>query len=340
MRTSRSFAAAFTLVELLVVVAIVGLLIGLLLPAAQAAREASRRTDCISRLRQVGLAAMSHHDAVGAFPPARLRSRAWDWEDETCESSQPSWLVRILPYLEQSTAAQKWSLYGRFESHAAEVRETAPTIFNCPSRRSANEAVILSQTVEMEVTYACGCMGSEMVDLVSGAVGDYAGNHGDYTGGSYGLLTDYWRGGNGTGVIISSRPKCRDGEPADWLDKVRYKDIVDGGSNTFLAGEMHIPQGRIAQVPENGPMYNGKDLTAFARIGGPSIPLASGPEDDWLPNMGFGSWHPGICPFVLADGSVRTVDNNVDTVALQSFCHRSDGAGLEDDTVTAIGGVY
>ncbi len=339
MRMKRT-SAAFTLVELLVVIAIIGLLIGLLLPAAQAAREASRRTDCISRLRQIGLAAMSHHDAVGAFPPARLRSRVWQGEDDACDSSQPSWLVRILPYVEQANSAVQWNLYGRFESHPAELRESAPAIFSCPGRRSSGDHVIPSQTVEMEVTYACGCAGSEIVDLVSGAVGDYAGNHGDYTGGSYGLLTDYWRGGNGTGVIISSRPKCTEGEPAGWLDKVRYKDIVDGGSNTFLAGEMHIPQGRVAQIPENGPMYNGKDLTAFARIGGPSIPLARGPEDDWLPNMGFGSWHPGICPFVLADGSVRTVDVEIDTVALQSFCHRSDGEGLEADAVAPIWGVY
>lgn len=340
MRMANRSSAAFTLVELLVVIAIIGLLIGLLLPAAQSAREASRRSDCISRLRQIGLASINHHDAVGAFPPARLRSRVWDWEDGACDSSQPSWLVRILPYIEQKNAAKRWNLYGRFEDHLPEVRESSPAIFSCPGRRATSDAVIPSHSVEMTVTYACGCMGSETVDLVSGAVGDYAGNHGDYTGGSYGLLTDYWRGGNGTGIIISSRPKCRAGEPAGWIDKVRYKDVVDGGSNTFLAGEMHIPQGRIAQVPENGPMYNGKDLTAFARIGGPSIPLARGPDDDWLPNMGFGSWHPGVCPFVLADGSVRTVDNQIDTVALQSLCHRSDGEGLEDDAVTPIWSVY
>lgn len=46
----------FTLVELLVVISIIALLIALLLPALSAAREVARQTNCMSNLRQVGLA--------------------------------------------------------------------------------------------------------------------------------------------------------------------------------------------------------------------------------------------------------------------------------------------
>jgi prepilin-type N-terminal cleavage/methylation domain-containing protein len=313
---------AFTLVELLVVIAIIGTLVALLLPAVQAAREASRAAQCKNHLKQIGLATLQFHDVNKAFPPARLRSRGYD--SEICESTQPSWLVRILPFLEESSSFARWDVNSSFESHPDDVRERIPTIYICPTRRTLAEAVIASSTVTIPVTYPCGCSGNEIIQLNGGAVGDYGGNHGDFTGGAEGTTADYFLGGNGTGVIVSSRPLCRDGQPAGWLDKVRHKDLIDGVTKTFLAGEMHIPHGRLAQVPENGPLYNGLDLPAFARIGGPAIPLARGPEDDDLPAIGFGSWHPGVCPFVLADGSVDSVDIFIDTEALRSYCHRNN----------------
>lgn len=326
--TRRSTIRAFTLVELLVVIAIVGVLIGLLLPAVQSARESSRLAQCKNHLKQIGLATLQHLDALQAFPPARLRARN-DFSENACETTQASWLVRILPYLEDGNVAQQWNLYKSFEQHDAFVREYAPAVYVCPTRRSSEQAVIPSGSFEQEVTYACGCSSTEIVTLTSGAIGDYAANHGDLTGGAYGETMSYWRGGNGTGVIISSRARCRDWRPVGWIDTISMKDIIDGASKTALAGEMHIPQQRLGEFPENGPMYNGKDLPAFARIGGEGIPLARGGDDNSVPVVGFGSWHPGVCPFVLADGSVRNVDNYIDASVLQSLCRRHDEYEIE-----------
>jgi len=313
----------FTLVELLVVIAIVGVLIALLLPAVQAARESARLVQCKSNLRQIGLATLNFHDAHNSFPPARLRYRMYLEDD--CETTQPSWFVRILPFLEQSGVYQQWDVNASYESHPLEVREFLPSSYVCPTRRSVSEAVVDSGMVLQNISYACGCQGEEMVELHGGAVGDYAGNHGDLTGGFFGEEFAYHRGGNGTGVIISSRPRCQSGAPIGWIDRIRYKDILDGTSNTLLAGEMHIPLGRLAQPPENGPLYNGGDLSAFARIAAPGIGLARGPEDTSIPIVGFGSWHPQVCPFVFADGSVHALDNMIDSTVLRALSHRASG---------------
>src|SRR3954470_6953323 len=66
---------AFTLVELLVVIAIIGILVALLgtpapppPPPTQAAREAARRTQCMNRMHQIGIALQNFHDVKKHFP--------------------------------------------------------------------------------------------------------------------------------------------------------------------------------------------------------------------------------------------------------------------------------
>ena len=79
----------FTLVELLSVIAIVGILLSMLLPAAQSIREASRKTQCVNRQKQLALAALAYESGRRTLPVGSHNSH---WR---------TWLVQMMPYIEE-----------------------------------------------------------------------------------------------------------------------------------------------------------------------------------------------------------------------------------------------
>jgi prepilin-type N-terminal cleavage/methylation domain-containing protein/prepilin-type processing-associated H-X9-DG protein len=91
--------SGFTLIELLVVIAIIAVLIALLLPAVQAAREAARRIQCVSNLKQIGIALHGYHDSHNTFP-------AGGWialfGQPLTNNMNMGWSASVLPWLEQN----------------------------------------------------------------------------------------------------------------------------------------------------------------------------------------------------------------------------------------------
>lgn len=103
MRTYAS-KAGFTLVELLVVIAIIAVLVALLLPAVNAAREAGRRAQCLSNMRQTGLA-LQQYAALhrGRFPEVYGHEEG---HSNQHDHEEPSWIETLAPFMESVDAVR------------------------------------------------------------------------------------------------------------------------------------------------------------------------------------------------------------------------------------------
>ena len=122
-------ARGFTLVELLVVIAIIGVLVALLLPAVQSARAASRRTQCASNLRQVGIGWLGYLDAHrGKFP------RTYHDNNEEA-GTRRSWIFTMAAWIESCDA----------------IRICPDDARGADRRASAESSYVLNSYVSMEV---------------------------------------------------------------------------------------------------------------------------------------------------------------------------------------------
>ena len=92
-----SYAARFTLIELLVVIAIIAILAAMLLPALSAARERARTSNCLSNLKNLGLATFMYTDANKETYP-----------HESVEGGRPpsgqNWIILTAPYVADGSA--------------------------------------------------------------------------------------------------------------------------------------------------------------------------------------------------------------------------------------------
>ncbi|WP_254512601.1 DUF1559 domain-containing protein [Anatilimnocola floriformis] len=129
---TRSNRRAFTLIELLVVIAIIGVLIALLLPAVQAAREAARRTSCLNNVTQLGLAVHNFEFHFEKLPPGTVNDEGPVRNE--AKGTHVSWIVKILPYLEQRALAKRFhEADGAYADVNAPVRGAQIRVLQCAS---------------------------------------------------------------------------------------------------------------------------------------------------------------------------------------------------------------
>ncbi|ADB16553.1 protein of unknown function DUF1559 [Pirellula staleyi DSM 6068] len=291
----------FTLVELLVVIAIIGVLVALLLPAVQSAREAARRMQCQNNLKQLGIAMHNHHDTLQTFPNSRVDNRY-------------TWAVDILPFMEQKTLHDQWKLNTSYYGQTLVARTTTVNAYFCPSRRTAvmGGSVSITNDVQDNTSNA----------HVPGACADYACSVGS-TG------SDYWWSTNQDGSantpnrgLFKLSNNWSNAGFGQLLPGNNMASVTDGTSNTFMVGEKHVQAGNFGKFGGDCSTYNGDKGCAY-RGAGPSLTLARTPKDN-LTNR-FGSFHPGVCQFVMIDGSVKTVSVTINSTTLGYLADIADG---------------
>jgi prepilin-type N-terminal cleavage/methylation domain-containing protein/prepilin-type processing-associated H-X9-DG protein len=317
----------FTLVELLVVLAIIGALTGLLLPAIQKTREAAYGAACRNHLKQLGLACHAYHDNNGDFPPGGTSASV----------DRGSWLVYILPYVEQDNLYQQ---IRRFASIAEAV--TAGVLpAKLPEGRCPSDPFNPSEPGYCNYVGSVGpqCDSAPLGPPNQGSCGyePFAGycNRPDWgytTSADHGDTADP---GQVQGIF------CRGGAP------INMNGVTDGLSHTLLLGETTLdtffaigwspPAGWASTFGGNSEAFtimpinyriDADDLSWCGRFSG------RGPAHNvwnWGVTWGFKSWHPGGANFVFADGSVHFLRANLDHRTYQLLGCRHDNQVSEDD---------
>ncbi|MFZ4079591.1 MAG: DUF1559 domain-containing protein [Pirellula sp.] len=314
-KSNSTHRTGFTLVELLVVIAIIGILVGLLLPAVQAAREAARRIQCTNNLKQMGLALQNYEGSHRTFPPGFISRVTGSWSgvpNDPIPEAGPGWSVfsMILPNMELNALHRGIDFSLPISAPANQsARSTRVPGYQCPSD-DWNEPVALWPSSigirDLAPTSYIGCLGG----------GDPA-NAPRYTA--------IYEETPFNGMFHRNQP-------------IRHAHITDGTSNTIGIGErssMFAPNGWAGVIPNAQTVFSPRIAQARGQTVGqttrPAITMASvhvrsgGPNAPTGSPGGFWSPHSGGCLFLLMDGSIQSIANNVDMQVYRALAGRNDG---------------
>ena len=311
------FRRGFTLVELMVVVAIIAILIALLLPAVQQAREAARRTQCRNNLHQLGIALHNYHDVARTFPLCTLTRFVPD--------TGHGFLVRLMPYLEMDNLHRGLDLNESqvFAPNRILAKQTIP-VFLCPSDPDERDPYPGPFPDDPSGTF-----------VANWPTTNYEGVMGACTNSEKTLET----GAPLTLPWPHCGSYCTDGVMVPYKSTA-IREITDGTSNTLMIGERIYQKrswlkGAYHQFDRDTKVCVSAAKNVKWPINSPpdengyyvADPLApSGATKDKLFNdLWFGSRHDGGAFFLLADGSARFINENLDFALFQSLATRNGG---------------
>lgn len=242
----RRVPGGFTLVELLVVIAIIGILVALLLPAIQAAREASRRSSCSNKIRQLSIAVQNYESANKRLPSACEMPNS---VVNPTGNDGISFYIQILPYIEASNLADLYDENMQPRKQLARVFSSPEPTLYCPT------------DTPVQVPWAQGFTPADPVTKLGmgDTAQDYKGNYGINWG------TGYWTQNRLPPAVANASPQVWDfttqtmriGQPGPFEDvekigtkevtkSIKLKQLSDGTSKTLMFMEM-------IQAPTGGP---------------------------------------------------------------------------------------
>lgn len=295
----------FTLIELLVVIAIIGVLVALLLPAVQQAREAARKSQCVQNLHQIGVALHEYHEKHLQFPPGYIDQ---DGDGIANNNSGPNWAwsAMLLPELDEKNKHDILNVGertlvvnsdGTFPD-ALQVLQSQLSVFRCPSDtgdllNTAGGRNISATNVQIATSNYVGVNSSRNLRTREGISGDTA-----------------------NGMFF-------------WNSNVAFRDVLDGETWTFMVGERVWEFGNgqrcNAATIYNADRDNETNNAGIADVLGCGRRVLNDSSSNQCRRT-FSSVHPGGANFLMCDGSVQFVNENIDArqgdVAVNSIYER------------------
>lgn len=309
----RQKSVGFSILELLVVIAIINLLALLVLPAVQRAREASRRMQCSSNLRQIGLALHEYHNVHGTFPIANLSLRYWSWQAATLPfvSEQPTYdLINYSSGFLRCFDALKYES----ESGSPSAAGIAFNVFSCPSDSFAGMRAGVGGLSKHQVMMSYLGVSGSRTDISVPCNGRDASRDG--------MLYSH--------RVLFERPECNMFFPSV---PTSMRNVTDGTSQTLFVGERGVP--RVNRLGNHlygwllcGTGYNeageGDHVLSVGNGFFHPSPEGDDPDGENLAQAShYWTHHPGGGHFLYVDGSVHFLDYSIALTSLQALATRS-----------------
>lgn len=262
-----------TLLETLVTFSVISFLVSLSIPAIQRIRASADRTACQSNLRQMGLALHLFHQDHGRLP---------------VQKSALSWMVHVLPYVEQKPLYMAAMAASEQSKNPLAVpphqgAQTVVRVFICPTdSRLRDTPTDQWGTTAAFTTYLA-------------AAGGVSPSGTSYAGALPGQRFADIRDGLSNTVCIGERPPPDTWQGGWWYPNIHYHTIGHRGPNGFLFLGHVIPY-----IPFDSECSPGHRALGPGRTANP------------CDRFHFWSLHGGGANFLFVDASVRFLPYSCD----------------------------